>query len=111
MVRPVSGSLDGTVILWEVSSGRKLHTLLGQDRGIVSLAFSSDGRQLITVSGDFTTRIWDFATGSELLRLVSYSRGASAARSGGGTRTASPPFREMNRRRYFALVATNFNSR
>jgi len=41
-----SGSLDKTVILWDVSTGRKLRTLKGHTDRVLSVAFSPDGQNL-----------------------------------------------------------------
>lgn len=72
----LSGSMDGTVILWDVESGRKLRTLAGHDGAVTGLGFTPDGRQMLTTASDFTTRVWDFATGAELARLISFDGGA-----------------------------------
>lgn len=77
---------DGTVTLYDVSSGSQLHTLSGHgaaDFGhstseVYSLAFSADGRTLAVGFGADTssahefgpyTTLWDVASGSELRTL------------------------------------------
>jgi WD40 repeat protein len=63
------------VILWDIASGERLRTLAGHTRRLGSAAFSPDGRQIVTASYDGTTRIWDPATGKELVRLLSLDGG------------------------------------
>ncbi|RKH21360.1 hypothetical protein D7X74_01380 [Corallococcus sp. CA047B] len=64
-----SGSLDQTVHLWDVATGRELRFLKGHTASIRSVAFSPDGRTLVSGSRDRTVRLWDVATGRELRRL------------------------------------------
>jgi WD40 repeat protein/uncharacterized caspase-like protein len=55
-----SGSLDGTVKLWDVSTGAELRTLKG-----CLVAFSTDGKTL-AVADVGTVKLWDVSTGAEL---------------------------------------------
>jgi WD40 repeat protein len=65
----VAFSPDGRMIAWashdrvihllETASGKERHVLSGHLGGIFSLAFSSDGRLLISGSGDTTGLVWD----------------------------------------------------
>jgi len=65
----VAFSPDGRMIAWashdrvihllEMATGKERHVLLGHLGGIFSLAFSSDGRWLISGSGDTTALVWD----------------------------------------------------
>ena len=45
--------------MWDAGSGRLEDTLRGHDREISSIAFSPDGRTLVSGSGDQTIRFWD----------------------------------------------------
>lgn len=58
----VTASLDGTAMVWEVSTRKCLGTLKGHTAGLNSVAFSSDGKRIITTSNDNTARIWTLKT-------------------------------------------------
>jgi WD40 repeat protein len=45
-----------------------MRILKGHTRRLNSLAFSADGRHLLTASADETARLWDLATGAEVTR-------------------------------------------
>jgi WD40 repeat protein len=62
------------VLLWRLDTARLaarvVHfTLKGHSSGIQSVAFNSDGALLATGSEDNTAKVWDVATGEELLTL------------------------------------------
>jgi WD40 repeat protein len=54
-----SGSVDGTVKLWDCSTGECLKVLQGHIGNAWSVAFSPDGHSLASGSGDGTLRCWD----------------------------------------------------
>ena len=61
-----SGSSDRTVRVWEVSSGRALHTFEGHASWVQSVAFSADGTRLVSGSTDKTVRVWEVSSGRAL---------------------------------------------
>jgi WD40 repeat protein len=71
----VTGSEDGTVILWEALTGKQRLTFLGHCSGVHGVALSTDRRHLWTGSLDGTTRLWDALTGQELCSLISLDAG------------------------------------
>jgi WD40 repeat protein len=49
--------------LWDASTGKLLHTLVGHRSLVNDAQFSPDGRELVTVSDDHTGRVWSTRTG------------------------------------------------
>jgi WD40 repeat protein/serine/threonine protein kinase len=67
-----TGSLDGTVRLWEVASGRELRAL-GTDSGpIFSIAFRPDGAMLAAGSISGIVVLWDILTGEPIRSLTAH---------------------------------------
>jgi len=64
-----TGSLNGTIKIWEASSGRELFTLNGHTDQIQGIVFSPDGRVLFTGASDRTVRLWEISTGRLLNTL------------------------------------------
>jgi RNA polymerase sigma factor (sigma-70 family) len=56
----------GVVRLWDVATGKELHTLEGHNEEVSGVTFAPDGRRLASVGGDKTIRLWDAATGRQL---------------------------------------------
>ena len=56
--RLASGSLDNTMQVWEVSSGRLLHTYRGHSNTVRTLAWSPDGSRIASGSDDKTVQVW-----------------------------------------------------
>jgi eukaryotic-like serine/threonine-protein kinase len=53
----------GEVKVWDASTGQELFDLQGHTLPVASLAFSRDGKHLVTASWDQTARAWDMASG------------------------------------------------
>jgi WD40 repeat protein len=54
-----------TARLWDATSGREIRRFQGQTDSVLAVAFSPDGRQVLTESADKTARLWEVATGKE----------------------------------------------
>jgi WD40 repeat protein len=53
----------------------RLIAQIGHTESIHAMAFSPDGRRILTGSGDQSARLWDVATGKELLQLTGHTSG------------------------------------
>ena len=63
----MSGSDDKTVRVWDVQAGWSvMDPLVGHSYGICSVAFSPDGRYIVSGSFDDTVRLWDALTGHSM---------------------------------------------
>jgi hypothetical protein len=64
--RILAGENGNSATLWDVSTGKELHTLKGHSAGVDSVAFGPRGRTLASSANDGTIKLWDVATGQEL---------------------------------------------
>jgi WD40 repeat protein len=88
--RLASVSWDGTVKIWNTSSGTYLHGLESENDDVQSVAFSHDSTRLASASCDGTVKIWDANSGVCLQALEGHSSGvASVAFSNDSKRLAS----------------------
>jgi WD40 repeat protein len=55
--------------VWDAQTGQELSSLKGHQWGVLSVAFSPDGRRLASASGDGMVKVWDVQTSQELLSL------------------------------------------
>ena len=76
-----SGSLDGTVKVWDTANGRNLFTLVAQAEQFHCVAFSPDGKRLAMGSSDPKVKVWDFAETKRSLALPGHAEGVAAWRS------------------------------
>ncbi|WP_366850834.1 hypothetical protein [Methanothrix sp.] len=85
----LTGSLDGTVRIWDASSGQEAHKQ-AHDVMVRAVAFSPDGSKVLTGYYDGTVRIWDASSGQEyhklahdgMVRAVAFSPDGSKALTG-----------------------------
>jgi WD40 repeat protein len=70
-----SGSYDSIIRLWDVSGTKQqlLRELQGHSCWIPNVAFSPDGSQLVSRSGNKTVRLWSVASGKLLKTLEGHS--------------------------------------
>ena len=61
----VSGSMDGTVKLWDLNTGMERMTLKGHAGRVFFVVVSPDGGTVASAGGDGTIRLWNATTGQE----------------------------------------------
>jgi WD40 repeat protein len=57
---------DSSAVLWDVATGAEIRRLQGQSEDFRAIAFSSDGRFIVTGSYNKSARLWNSATGEEI---------------------------------------------
>ena len=57
------------MLVWDVRRAQVSATLTGQSRLISAVAFSGDGRRVITGGADSPVRVWDASTGAAVATL------------------------------------------
>jgi WD40 repeat protein len=67
--RLVATGASDTLQLWDASTGEPKALLLGQRGHIDSIAFSPNGKWLVTAGTDNTSRIWEVETGTQLAAI------------------------------------------
>jgi WD40 repeat protein len=73
----ISGNGDGTLKLWDASTGELTLTFTGHTRSVHAVAFSPDGSRIVSSSQDQTVKLWDAGTGDEILTLEGQSGDSS----------------------------------
>jgi WD40 repeat protein len=64
---------------WDVSSGKKLGSCVGETSGIIAIAFSANDELVATVRGhDPLVRLWDWKNGRELSRFAGHGQDVTA---------------------------------
>jgi hypothetical protein len=90
--RALSGSVDGSIKVWDVRTGKAIRSLEGHQELVWSAVFAPDGRRIVSGSRDRTVRLWDVDSGKELkcfkghtneIRRVAISPDGHSALSGG----------------------------
>lgn len=75
----VSGGLDRSIKIWNVADGKIVKEIKGFDEktspkghhdGVFSIAFSPDGKQIVSGSSDRTIKVWNVADGAFVREFV-----------------------------------------
>jgi len=67
----ISGSLDNTIKLWDMITGKCIRTLFGHVEGVWSLAY--DTLRIVSGSHDKTVRVWDLGSGKCMYALEGHN--------------------------------------
>jgi WD40 repeat protein len=65
-----SGSSDGSIKLWDISSRREVRTLTGHTDSITSIEFSEDRKTVAAGSSDGSLLIWDVRNDDASVQLT-----------------------------------------
>jgi uncharacterized protein YjiK len=64
--RYIAVGMETVVVLWDTTLGRPVRSLAGHQKAVLSVAFSPDGKQILTGSADTAAILWDPNTGSQI---------------------------------------------
>jgi WD40 repeat protein len=85
----VSGGGNGCLTLYDSQTGEKIRDLVGHTGDVWAVAPSPDGKRLVSGSDDQTIRLWDLATGANLLTVFVANDGEWVAWTPQGYYTSS----------------------
>ena len=68
-----SGGVEGTIKLWNLKTGRLLHTFIGHKHHVSSVAISPDGQTLASGCHDWKIKLWNLNTRELLFTLEGHS--------------------------------------
>jgi WD40 repeat protein len=68
---------DGWARIWDTATDKELRTLRGHTQTIQAVAFSRDGKRLVTAGADRLVKLWELETGREVLSLTGHMRAVS----------------------------------
>jgi WD40 repeat protein len=72
--------LEGNpIVVWDAATGQEHTVLRGHSSLVHCLAFSHDGRRVVTGSEDHTLKVWDVSIGQSLLTLRNREGAVSVA--------------------------------
>jgi WD40 repeat protein len=57
--RLATASDDGSVKLWDVTTGQDVLTLTGHDGPVLDVTFRADGKRIASGGSDGTVKLWD----------------------------------------------------
>jgi WD40 repeat protein len=75
MARLVSASGDGSLNIWNATTGELIHPIQAHGNDVWGVAFSPDGTRLASASMDRTVKLWDVVSGNEVLTLRGHTGG------------------------------------
>ncbi len=76
--RRLASAGDGTIKLWDLESGRQHSAIPCSDIQVFGLAYSPDGRTLVSGGSNLVVRIWDAATGRDRGQLWGHASTVTA---------------------------------
>ena len=83
------GHQDGTIGVWDLDKGQRLHTFKRNDAMIWALAFAGDGQRVLSAGHDWAVALWDRRREAGPVHLFEGHENAVQALAYSGARTAS----------------------
>ena len=71
----VTGSLDTTLRFWDLKTGKEKFSVPGHAGGVLSVAWSADGRYIASAGNDALVKLWNGSTGALLKTFAGHIQG------------------------------------
>jgi WD40 repeat protein len=68
---------QGSIKLWDAATGQELHEFLGHTSAVTALAFSPDGRFILSGGADGTLKLWDVSEWTQPQKTEPWSAAAA----------------------------------
>lgn len=68
-----TGDADGRIIFWQATYGEQLFHWKAHDNWVRTVAFSPDGKTLVSCSDDHTVKLWDVASQKLLITFEEHT--------------------------------------
>ncbi|MEL6398880.1 MAG: serine/threonine-protein kinase [Cyanobacteria bacterium J06607_6] len=78
----VSGSLDDSIKIWNLQTGKVSATLQGHPRGVNDLCISTKGQVLVSCGDDDTVKVWNLVAGRLIHTLEGHVRDVTSVAIG-----------------------------
>lgn len=88
-------SFSSRISMWDVEAGKEIRAFEGHNSRVNSVAFSPDGKYVLSGAGDYSTVLWDAADGRMLRSVYFYKRYVYGARGGVTSVAFSPDGRHV----------------
>ncbi|XP_075928237.1 NACHT domain- and WD repeat-containing protein 1, partial [Petromyzon marinus] len=80
-----AGSLDGTIIVWDLQEDEATHTLTGHAGEVLSLVLGRRADLLVSFGRDSTARVWSLVTGKEVTLVSTAPAGPNVPSGSSGS--------------------------
>jgi WD40 repeat protein len=76
----IDGGWDSTatIVVWQTDTGKRISRPPSHEGAVTCLAFTSDGKHIVSGSLDRTVRVWDYARGEHLRILATHAKPITA---------------------------------
>ncbi len=71
--RAIAAASNTDILIWDVATGRRLHTLSGHSGAVTCVAFIPNGRVVVSAGYENTVRVWSTATGEHLATIYRFA--------------------------------------
>jgi WD40 repeat protein len=87
-----TASADGTCLVFDSTTGKRWQVFQGHSRPVLAVAFTPDGKQVLSAGIDQSLRLWAVSTGQQIRSLENHVGAVHALAHRPGTDPDAPPY-------------------